>query len=99
MEHSKIQLKDKKADGYVISLGAANLVFIITDKGMLGCGAFNTAALDKFNYPAAIARLGDGKPIASLDDLLAGVIKEANNSAQAVGIKIDMQASQALAKL
>ncbi|MDP1854280.1 MAG: YunC family protein [Candidatus Omnitrophota bacterium] len=101
MEAKKIQVANRQVDGFVIPLGIGpvNLVFMITDKGMLGCSAFNVAALDKFNYPAAIVRLRDGKPIVSLDDLLAGLIKEANNSAQAVGIKVDMQASEALAKL
>ena len=114
MEHSKIQLADKQADGYCINLrpsskgirkaypaglGVVNLVFIVTYKGMLGCGAFNVAALDKFNYPAAVARSTSGSPIVTIDELLSGVVKEANASAIKLGIKAGIPAKNALEKL
>lgn len=114
MEHSKIQLADKQADGYCINLrpsskgirkayptglGAVNLVFMVTNKGMLGCGAFNVAVLDKFNYPAAVVRSTSGSPIATIDELLSGVVKEANASAIKVGVKAGMPAKNALEKL
>lgn len=33
-------------------LGPINLVSVITDVGMVGCGAFNVAALNGLGYPA-----------------------------------------------
>ena len=56
MENVTVQLPHKKAEGYVIPLGPANLVAIITDIGLVGCGAFDVAALDSFSYPAAKVR-------------------------------------------
>lgn len=99
MEQVKIKLPHKDADGYVIPLGQVNLVFIKTDKGLLGCGAFNAQALDKFNYPAAVVRAVSGSSIATIDDLLSGVIKEANSAAGKIGIRIDMPANEALKRL
>lgn len=115
MQHTKIKLVAKQADGYCINLrpsskgirkaypaglSPVNLVFIVTDnKGMLGCGAFNIAALDKFNYPAAVARSTSGSPIVTIDGLLSGVVKEANASAIKLGVKPGMPAKNALEKL
>lgn len=114
MQHTKIKLVAKQADGYCINLrpsskgirkayptglGAVNLVFMVTNKGMLGCGAFNVAALDKFNYPAAVARSTSGLPIATIDELLSGVVKEANASAIKVGVQPGMPAKNALERL
>ena len=56
MQQEEIQLTRKTADGFVIPLGPANLVAIKTDVGMIGCGAFDVAALDSFSYPAAKIR-------------------------------------------
>lgn len=99
LEHRKLQLAHKDADGYVIPLGQVNLVFIKTDKGLLGCGAFNAQALDKFNYPVACVRSSTGKPIVTIGELLSGIIKEANASALKLGIKPGVPAKEALIKL
>ena len=91
MEQMKVELKDKTADGYVIPLGPFNIVSVHTDTGMVGCGAFDVVALDKFDYPAA--RITG---IATVDDLLQGQVKEANQAAQARGIKEGMTGREAL---
>ena len=52
MHHEKVQLKNKQADGYIIPLGPVNVVGVVTDGGMVGCGAFDVIALDRFDYPA-----------------------------------------------
>jgi uncharacterized protein YunC (DUF1805 family) len=39
MNHTKVKLARKEADGYIIPLGAINLVNVVTDVGMVGCGA------------------------------------------------------------
>ena len=49
MEQVTVQLTKKKADGFVIPLGPANLVAVKTDVGLVGCGAFDVAALDSFS--------------------------------------------------
>ena len=96
MEQHKIKLTKKEADGFVIPLGPANLVAIKTDIGMVGCGAFDIAALDSFSYPAAKVRPVIGPSIVDTDDILKGIVKEANRSAMGRGIRTGMTGKQAL---
>ena len=96
MIHAKVQLAGKQADGYVITLGKVNLVNVVTDVGMVGCGAFDVAALNNFGYPAARVKPTRGSSIATIDDLLNGLIKEANDAASRLGIKAGMSGKEAL---
>lgn len=96
MIHEKIKLNNKEADGYVIPLGTLNMVMVITDTGMVGCGVFDVYALDRFHYPAARVRSSMGGTIANVDDLLKGIVKDANDTAQKLGINTGMSGKQAL---
>jgi uncharacterized protein YunC (DUF1805 family) len=96
MEHIKMQLMRKLADGYVIALGPVNLVSIVTDVGMVGCGAFDVAALNNFGYPAARVRPAQGSSISTIEDLLQGIVKEANPAAEKLGLKVGQTGREAL---
>jgi uncharacterized protein YunC (DUF1805 family) len=96
MQQVDVHLTRKVAEGYIIPLGPANLVAIMTDVGMIGCGAFDVAALDSFSYPAAKVRPSIGPSIVDTDDLLKGIVKEANRSAMGRGIKNGMTGRAAL---
>jgi uncharacterized protein YunC (DUF1805 family) len=95
----KVELGEKTARGFVYPLGPVNLVAVVTDAGMVGCGAFDVSALEKFGYPAARVRPSAGPSIASIPDLLAGIIKDANGPAQARGVRVGMTGREALEKL
>ncbi|MGA2160771.1 MAG: YunC family protein [Methanoregula sp.] len=99
MEKVTVHLSHKVADGYVIPLGPANLVVIITDIGLVGCGAFDVAALDSFSYPAAKVRPAIGPSIVNTNDILTGIVKEANRGAMGRGITNGMTGKQALERL
>jgi len=99
MLHEKVQLAEKQADGYVIPLGPVNLVMVVTDVGMVGCGAFDVAALDNFGYPAARVRATRGSSVATIDDLLVGAIKDANAAAIRLGVEIGMSGREALDRM
>lgn len=100
MQHKTIRLAGKEADGYVIPLGPVNLVAVVTDTGMVGCGAFDIDALDKFGYPAArVKPAGGASSITTVDDLLRGEIKEANRHAGERGVAIGMTGQEALDRL
>jgi uncharacterized protein YunC (DUF1805 family) len=92
----KITLKNSEATGYVIPAGPVHLVMAIAEHGMVGCGAFDVAALNNFGYPAARVKPTRGPSIASLDDLLAGEIKETNQAAMKLGVKTGMSGKEAL---
>lgn len=96
MNHIKVQLTRKQADGYVIPLGPVNLVNVVTDVGMVGCGAFDVAALNNFGYPAAKVRPSQGSSIATIDDLMQGIVKEVNPAAEKLGLKVGITGREAL---
>jgi len=96
MEQVEVHLTRKNAIGYIIPLGPVNLVAIMTDVGMVGCGAFDVAALNSFSYPAAKVRPAIGPSIMDTDDILKGIIKEANRAAIGRGIRSGMTGRQAL---
>lgn len=96
MIHEIVPLANKQADGYVISLGSVKLVNVVTDKGMVGCGAYDVLALDRFGYPAARVKPTRGTSIASVDDLLAGEVKDVNVAAGRLGIRVGMSGREAL---
>ena len=99
MIHEKVQLANKQADGYVIPLGPVNLVNVVTDVGMVGCGAFDVAALDNFDYPAARVKATTGSSISTIDDLLVGEVKDANTAADKLGVKVGMSGREALDRM
>ncbi len=95
MEGIDVQLDAKKAEGFVIPLGSLNLVFAKTDRGMIGCGALDVLALEKFNYPAARVKPKKAS-IGNIDDLLEGEISIANAPARALGVHPGMSGREAL---
>jgi uncharacterized protein YunC (DUF1805 family) len=99
MIHEKVQLTNKEADGYVIPLGPFNLVSVSTDVGMVGCGAFDVAALDSLNYPAARVKSTKGGFIATIEDLLEGEVKDANEKAVKLGVARGMSGREALDRM
>ncbi|MBW1858769.1 MAG: YunC family protein [Deltaproteobacteria bacterium] len=99
MVNEKVQLTSKQADGYVIPLGAINLVMVITDVGMVGCGAFDVEALDGFDYPSARVKSTTGGGIATIDDLLGGEVKDANGAAKELGVQEGMSGREALDRM
>jgi len=96
MKQSEVRLSRKVAKGFVIPLGPANLVAIKTEVGLVGCGAFDVAALDSFSYPAAKVRPSVGPSIVTTDDILTGIVKEANRAAVSRGIVNGMTGREAL---
>jgi uncharacterized protein YunC (DUF1805 family) len=96
MAEEIVHLKNSDGTGFVIPLGAVNLVGVVAKRGMVGCGAFDVAALNNFSYPAAKVRPVSGPSIVNVDDLLEGIIKESNPAAQALGITAGMTGKAAL---
>lgn len=80
----------------MIPLGPVNLVAVVTEVGLVGCGAFDVMALSSFGYPAARVLPSKGSSIASIEDLLEGIIKEANPGAEKRGVRMGMSGRQAL---
>lgn len=86
MTETEVHLKGGIGRGIVIPAGPVNLVAVIAARGMVGCGAFDVDALQNFGYPAAKVKPANGPSIQTIDDLLTGTIKSANQAATALGI-------------
>jgi uncharacterized protein YunC (DUF1805 family) len=96
MNQEVIPLRNSTGTGYVIPLGPVNLVWVIARKGLVGCGAIDVAALGKFGYPAARVRPVRSEVITTLEDLVSGVIREANRPAEQLGVQIGISGKEAL---
>jgi uncharacterized protein YunC (DUF1805 family) len=96
MHELSLPLRNGPGSGYVVPLGPVNLVWVVAANGMVGCGAFDVRALEKFEYPAARVRPTTGTSISTLDDLLSGVIADANAPAGRYGVRIGMGGRDAL---
>lgn len=84
----------------VIPAGPVNIVFAANEHGLVGCGAIDVAALAGFGYAAARIRPPEGQAsVATADDLLRGIIKEANAPAEQKGVRVGMTGEEALALL
>jgi len=99
MFHERFNIKNKQADSYIISLGPVKLVFVYTNIGMLGCGAFDVKSFNRFDYPAAKVVAKEGKTIETVDDIFLGTVKEVSNAAKKLGIEVGMSGMDALEKL
>lgn len=96
MIERKVKLLHSDGTGYVIPIGPVNLVTVVARAGMVGCGAFDVAALNNFGYPAARVRPATGTSVATIEDLLGGIVKEANPAAGKLGVKAGMTGKEAL---
>ena len=94
--HKRIQFSNRTADGYAIPMGPVNLVFITTEEGMIGCGAFDIDALERFGIPAAKMKPVAGPSIATIDEILDAVVREGNVPAVKRGITPGMTGKEAL---
>lgn len=94
-----IALSKGSAQGFVAPLGPVSLVWAVAAHGFIGCGAFDVMALDRFGLAAARVRGVEGRPIASVADLLEGEVREANAAAVQRGVRVGMRGREALEAL
>jgi quinol monooxygenase YgiN/uncharacterized protein YunC (DUF1805 family) len=99
IRHEQTTVEGRVAEVVVLPIGPVSLVYARTERGILACGAIDPAALEKFGIAAARVRPTTGGSIASIADLLAGEVREANAPAQALGITAGMSGRAAFARL
>lgn len=99
MEERKFSLKGHEITGYIIPIGDVNLVFARTTKGVVGCGAIDVTALEKFKIPAVKVRPSTGDSIRNIEDLMKGSVAVVNSYAQELGVTADMSGEEALIAL
>ncbi|HOJ95509.1 MAG TPA: YunC family protein [Methanospirillum sp.] len=99
MEERVFSLNGHEITGYIIPIGDVNLVFARTPKGLVGCGAIDATALEKFKIPAVKVRPLTGDSIRNIEDLMKGCVAVVNSYAQELGITTEMNGEQALLAL
>lgn len=68
-------------------------------RGIVGCGAIDVIALEKFGIPAVKVRPVDGDSIRNIDDLLEGEVTIVNAFARDAGVFQKMNGEEAIIKL
>lgn len=99
MATETFSLGGKQITGHVIPIGPVNLVFAIAEKGLVGCGAIDVLALEKFQLPAAKVRPVGTPSVSTIQELQSGEIVSVNKYASDLGITIGMSGKDALARL
>ncbi len=94
MHGEPIELKGGAATGYAAEAGPVNIVFATAGHGLVGCGAFDVDALDRFSLAAARV-----SGIASVAELLAGKVNRVNAAAAARGVAVGMTGREALDRM
>lgn len=96
MEQQKFSVDEREVTGYCIPIGPVNLVFAQTKNGLVGCGAVDVIALEKFSIPAAKVRPADGDSIRTFEDLFSGIIVISNRFAEERGVQPGLTGRDAL---
>ena len=89
--HALITDAGVSVDAYCLELGSANLFFVKTFSGIVGCGFFDLAAFEKFGIPAAKVT-----GISTIEDLLKGSVSEATPAAVLRGVNPGMSGEEAV---
>ena len=96
MIEKDVPLLNSVGKGFVVPVGNVNIVGVVVGNGLVGCGAFDVKAMDTFACPAAKVRPVNGPSVVTVDDVLSGIVKEANNAAGALGVKVGITGKEAL---
>lgn len=99
MEEQKFSLEGTEFTGHIIPIGQVNLVFAQTTRGLVGCGAIDVIALEKFKIPAVKVRPTTADSVRNIDDLLKGIVVVVNSFAKEAGISSEMTGEEALRHL
>lgn len=72
---------------------------LLTRRGLVGCGIYDIACADEFNFAFALAKGTPAKPLVEPEDLFAAKIVRVSQRARKLGIREGMTGLEALARL
>jgi uncharacterized protein YunC (DUF1805 family) len=91
-----MEFEGKVAEGFGYRWPGGQYCAIHTERGVVGCGIFDTRIAGKFSMAFAIARGTPQHPLAEPEDLLGATIVEASEKALEYGVKLGMSGREAL---
>jgi uncharacterized protein YunC (DUF1805 family) len=71
----------------------------MTKRGLVGCGIYDIACADEFNFAFALAKGTPEKPLVEPEDLFAAKIVRVSQRARKLGIQEQMTGLEALERL
>lgn len=89
-------LVDGKALGASVKWHGGQFCFIVTKKGLLGCGIFDVNVLNEMDFVGALIKGTKEKPYVEPEDLLQGKVKIISEKAREIGIKEGMTGGEVL---
>ena len=90
-DHALITDAGVSVDAYCLELGSANLIFVKTSSGIVGCGFFDLATFEQFGIPAAKVT-----GISTIEDLLKGSVSATTPAAVLRGVNPGMSGEEAV---
>lgn len=94
IESRALELAGKNLVALRFELCGVPCIVIAGKTGFIGCGAFNVAAFEKFQVPAAVVR-----GVKTVDDVLAATVAESNRPAHELGVMPGMPVTEALKRI
>lgn len=89
-------LKDGKAMGASVKWREGQFCFIVTKRGLLGCGIFDVNVLNEMDFIGALIKGTKEKPYVEPEDLLEGKVRTVSQKAKEMGIKEGMTGKEVL---
>ena len=98
--HTKTyQTKNGLIEGVQVKWAGFSLLLVTGSKGFLACGIFDLEAIEKFGAAAAIVESTPENPIGNLDRFPNRKITKINKRAEALGIKVGMDVTEAFERI
>lgn len=87
-------LKDGRAMGASVKWQEGQFCFIVTKKGLLGCGIFDVNVINEMGFVGALIKGTRENPYVEPEDLLNGKVKIVSQKAREMGIKEGMRGEE-----
>ncbi|KXA99067.1 hypothetical protein AKJ40_04045 [candidate division MSBL1 archaeon SCGC-AAA259M10] len=94
-----VEVETGYATGLSVQWADGQFVVIVSDNGVLACGAIDVEVMEEFDNVIAVAEGTPEKPLVMPEDLLNAKISRTTGKAEAMGIKPGMSGKEALEKM
>jgi uncharacterized protein YunC (DUF1805 family) len=82
-----------------VPCGSIQMLLAHAPGAFIGCGLFDPTTFERFGTAAARISSSVGATLKTIDDLLNGVVRDANRLADQKGVQANMPARQALERM
>lgn len=94
-----VEVEEGTGSGLSVQWEGGQFVVIVTDSGVVACGAIDVDVMEEFDHVIAVAEGEPDNPLVMPEDLLDAEITEVTNKAKELGIETGTTGREALNKL